>query len=236
MNRNKISLVIDPDQPRKWGANISPSLCALINDGGTLELRTKQEARNALKRLVEQKIQRLMGPCKLSKKVKYNEDKDANLFFHFDKADSLCTVKYNLYLPSETQFLSLPPTEEINEVKEILNFEIVAKETTKAIGDHHKTFVQNEKVKLPESRSTQLKNIKSEPTKNVTIHERISCKCNKITNTVSGFANLNGGHIYYGIADDGKVEGEVVDENEERNNIKCQAYHGGHDLACTKWT
>ena len=85
-------------------------------------------------------------------------------------------------------------------------------------GNHWRKFSLGEKVPLRESKNTQLKKLKDEKSKKINLASRITNKSNKLVYYVSGFANGEGGHIYYGIktSEDGSnvVEGQIVhDQN-----------------------
>ena len=55
-----------------------------------------------------------------------------------------------------------------------------------------------------------LKNLKADPSKRTTLADRMIGKGNKFEYYVSAFANYNGGHMYFGITDDGIVAGELI--------------------------
>ncbi len=86
--------------------------------------------------------------------------------------------------------------------------------------DYHKVLVYGKPLTddpvCLENKTTQLKFLKAEKGKRTTFGDRMIGKGNKFANTVSGFANHRGGHIYYGVDDDGIVWGECV---EDRNEI-----------------
>ena len=133
---------------------------------------------------------------------------------------SLCTMNYNLYVTSETQVLAVPPKTPIVQIREILSSEkrFVEVEKVVEIETHHKEFVFQQRMTdgLPESKTIQLKCLKAEKSKCVTLGDRMTNKSNKFANYVSAFANDLGGHIYYGVKDDDVVvTGEFVKNKEE---------------------
>ena len=77
-------------------------------------------------------------------------------------------------------------------------------------GSHYQQFFKDKNSAIQESNKVQLKNVKAGPSKRTTLADRMTGKSNKFSCYVSAFANYSGGHIYYGIRDDGVVEGELI--------------------------
>ena len=73
-----------------------------------------------------------------------------------------------------------------------------------------KKFIKDKDCGFQESKTVQLKNLKADLSKRTTIADRMIGKGNKFSHYVSAFANHNGSHMYYGIADDGIVAGELI--------------------------
>ena len=113
---------------------------------------------------------------------------------------------YNLFLPTKTQVVVVNPLESLKRIRnDILQRKIVQIETR--LGSHCKIFVKGRDCGLREGKVVQVKSLKSTSSKCITLADRITGKSNKLSHYVSAFANCNGGNIYYGVNDDGVVEG-----------------------------
>ena len=133
------------------------------------------------------------------------------------KTNSIRTVHYNLYLPSETQVNELSATEKIRAIlcKDVFNPKAVKPNS------HLKQFTLGSAVGFHESETVQFKCLQDKRTKKSSLSQRL-LKGGKFTRYVSAFANYNGGHIYYGIDDDGRVQGEELtpkDQTELKDKI-----------------
>lgn len=122
-------------------------------------------------------------------------------------------------MPSTRQVMAVPVAEPLQEIKDIIQRNIVEEEGS-LIGSHQKQFVKGKKSGLVEDVDVQLKNLKASSSKCVTLADRITGKSNKFTSYVSAFANYRGGHIYYGINDAGIVEGETITKKEQEEVLK----------------
>lgn len=80
-------------------------------------------------------------------------------------------------------------------------------------------FIQGEKPPLPGNEQAVFKHLKSEESKRTTLADRITGKSNKLTHYVSGMANGDGGAIYYGVDNNGNVQGERI-TSEGFDNIR----------------
>ena len=194
-------------------------LCALMNgSGGEIKFSfnkvQKNTARriNSLLRIVEQSYTNIVG----TQVTVYNLDTKIvcnNVVCTVKKSESFITTHYNLYLPSTTQVLSVSSTENIKD--NILTRQHVYQPVQ--LGSHHKSFVRHTFCNLTEDKQIQLKLLEA-GAKNCTklVQRMIN---NKLIVYVSAFANHNGGHIYYGITDDGVVAGEKI-PNEDISEIR----------------
>ena len=202
-------------------------VCGLLNSqGGRVMFYTEdgcysERDRDDLTRRIEQKLLSTFNIVITQDKVM--DRPDSELHFRVEASASLCqpyTLNYNLHYTSETEVrkvLPLTPKDEVidivkgtNRKRKLENYEF---------GNHWRKFPLGEKVPLRESKNTQLKKLKDEKFKKINLASRITNKSNKLVYYVSGFANGEGGHIYYGIktSDDGSnvVEGQIVhDQNE----------------------
>ena len=200
------------------------TICALLNShGGTVTMEFKAATENDvqnLKRAIEQRLSDILGFSSMRDHINLVSLRTDGCVFIVKGVSSLCTMNYNLYVPSETQVLVVPPkTHNISDIKQILSSEKRIFEVGELveIKTHHKDFVSQQRMTdgLPESKTTQLKCLKAEKSKCVTLGDRMTNKANKFANYVSAFANHLGGHIYYGVEDDGVVKGECVKDKEE---------------------
>ena len=219
---------------------IVSTFCALLNSHGgkitmEFEAATESDVQN-LKRAIEQRLSDVLGFSSIRDHIETQLVSSSidELVYAVEGVSSLCTLNYNLYLPSETQVLAVSPKTPIADVGEMLSSEkrIGEVEGLIEIGTHCKKFFFRQFVNatiLSESKEVQLKclkeervsktvqfkKLKAEKSKCVTLRDRMTNKANKFANYVSAFANHRGGHIYYGVQDDGVVNGELVEDKEE---------------------
>lgn len=212
----KISGKTENKYREKMMKEIINAVCALMNsDGGNVVLRYEKSPPDRhvadCVRMIEQRV-REFATCAMvtDLQVKFRRQE---LAITVKGSVHLVTMSYNLYLPSESQVMSLPSYEPVENIKEI-----ILKETPPQgrvlKGTHCKDFVRNTRaihgVNLRESKVVQVKILKDASSKRVTIADRMVGKSNKFVCYISGFANHLGGHIYYGICDDGNVLGEEI--------------------------
>ena len=194
---------------------------ALLNSGGgTLEMIYKstplRKQIDDSVRVIEQKIGDLVGTVGLVSNIEF-EVLSGKILLNVKKVEGLFVVNYNLYLPTKCQVRLIQPSEPVAKVKSVIN------RVDKPIKERHlltpgaycEDFVLNEKVTCDEGITIQWKSLKSESSKKVNLPDRITGKSNKLPCYISAFANHSGGHIYYGINDDGIVEGEIVTEKHQ---------------------
>jgi hypothetical protein len=169
-------------------------------------------------RILEQSIISVIGSQQTISKMNFAEDKESIVIL-IEKANSFITTNYNLYLPSETQVVQVSPLEPLENVKHnIINRKVVLKPVQ--LGSHCKIFLKGKDCGFRERKMVQFKNVKANQSKRTTLADRMTGKGNKFSYYVSGFANYNGGHIYYGITDDGVIEGELISNEEDKNEIR----------------
>ena len=125
------------------------------------------------------------------------------------------TMNYNLCLPGETQVVQVSSMELPNA---IIDRKII--EDPSPLGSHWKLFRKAEICGLQtESKVIQFKHLKADPSKRTKLAHRMIGKSNKFSCYVSAFANHRGGHIYYGISDDGVVKGEFISNGKDKDEI-----------------
>ena len=192
---------------------ITAAICAMLNSNGGKAVVNVDGDSNAISeskisqiiRTVEQYLEKIIG-TKISSAINIKVEEET-VTISVEKANSLITVDYHLYWPSQTQVIQVTPLETQETVKnEILNRNIVDEPVL--LGSHVKKFINSKQSGLSETKTVQLKNLKAASSKSNTLADRMIG--NKFDCYVSAFANYKGGHIYYGIDDDGIVAGEFI--------------------------
>ena len=218
----KISIKTEKTYKERKMTEIMATLRALLNsDGGKVILNyekapPKHHVVDCI-RIIEQRVKELTSCTTVA-----NLTLDVlpqQLIIKVKGSCRLTTMNYNLHLPSESQVMSLPSNEPPEKIKEIIQSKVTGVRNI-LIGSHLKHFVRGEFGNLRESKKVCLKNLKATPSKCVTLADRITGKSNKLVCYISAFANHSGGHIYYGIKEDGVVEGQKATEKDKEEIIK----------------
>ena len=193
---------------------IISAICALLNrDGGTVVCSSQMSS--VIRRKLEQSMISIIGSNLTVSNINFKEDKKGILV---SKADSFITTDYNLYLPSQLQVVQVHPWEPLEKVKDdIINRRVVPEPVQ--LGSHCQIFRKGEGCGFHENKMCELKHLKAVASKRTTLADRMTGKGNKFSCYVSAFANYSGGHIYYGIRDDGVVEGEFISNGEDISEI-----------------
>lgn len=218
-------MVADKQYKTKMTKIIISNTCALLNSGGGKFVLNFQDPTPCPKhihdcvRMVEQWVIQFVGPATMSSNIQL-EQLPNKILLHIKGNSHLSTVNYNLYLPTHAQVTAVASTDPVGKVKEILERKSCICTSNISQGSHQTTFVQGEDSGLIESYSVQFKQLKSTPSKCIALADRMTGKGTKLTCYVSAFANYCGGHIYYGISDDGKVRGEKITEKDKIDIIK----------------
>ena len=201
------------------------AICAMLNsDGGNVVLHTECECEKCkssqmslVVRMLEQSMISIIGLNQTVSNINFKEDKESIVIL-VKKTDSLITTNYNLYLPSQSQVVQVPPWEPLEKVKDdIINRKAVSESVQS--GSHQRLFCKGKKCGFDENKMRQFKHLKAGPSKRTRLADRMTGKGNKFSCYVSAFANYSGGHIYYGISDDGVVEGEWISNEEDIGEI-----------------
>ncbi|XP_028404404.1 uncharacterized protein LOC114527034 [Dendronephthya gigantea] len=209
----------DKKGKEKIKKDVAISVCAFSNsNGGNVEIRVEETEGNlvstaaldSLTRMLEQSLISRFG-VDITKSVDFKEEKHEKIILiKVRKVPSLVTYKCNLYRPLQKQ------------VELIGNVQIALKIMSRRfvdqpvqLGSHHKTFHKGQDCGFVEDVVIQFKLVMAAPSKRVTLADRMTGKSNKFSCYVSAFANHRGGHIYYGIDDDGIVQGEETEKNSE---------------------
>jgi hypothetical protein len=209
---------------------IKSAICAMLNsNGGNVMIHIDTDSSIPVEgtafvqpalviRILEQSMISIIGSQQTVSKIDFsmsNEEDEESIVVSVHKADSLVTMNYNLCLPSKTQVVPVCPTELPDH---IINRTII--EDPNELGSHWKIFRKDEICGLPmENKVIQFKNLKAGPSKRTTLADRMTGKGNRFSCYVSAFANHRGGHIYYGITDDGVVKGEFVPNEKDKEEI-----------------
>jgi hypothetical protein len=135
--------------------------------------------------------------------------------FTVKPSDRICTIEYNLFLPTDFLVRQVLRTEPLVNIARLLK---PGPLVTSILQTHVEEFQKDATVPggLRESHDTvQFKKIKSDRNKNKSLADRIIA--NKITHYIAAFANHRGGHVYIGIEDDTyKVSGQNVNDEEKK--------------------
>ena len=192
---------------------------ALLNTkgGGILELlfsNQRSEAENKFIHIIEQKLLGSIATQKLTSHITFGPYRDGKIYCTVKESDTLITANYNLYVPSNTQANKIPSTEEIDA---ILKRQHVPQPVP--IRSHQKEFIIDIQCGFTENKNTEFKYLTASPSTRITLADRMTGKANKFSCYVSAFANYSGGHIYYGITDEGIVKGEFIPNEKDKGEI-----------------
>ena len=203
---------------------IVTAICALLNSysGGKFNIKFEDESVlpeeiDAGLRMIEQSLVDIIGSCTFCTKVRIQRSKVNNLDFFVTHTESLCTVDYKLYLPTQTQVIPISPCETPEKVKAILNRNVDQQLTPLA---EIEDFVFDRRVSFTEGDSIQFKQLKAANSKCVSFADRVTNKSNKLERYFSAFANKDGGRLYYGITDNGTVKGEYIEEKSQKEIVR----------------
>ena len=167
-------------------------------------------------RILEQSMISIIGIRQTISNINFQETMESIIVI-VKKIDSLITINYNLYLPSQKQIVKVPPLEPKEKVKDdIINRQVILEPVQ--TGSHCQIFRKDSICGIRESKTVQLKYLEAQATKRTTLADRIIGKGNKFTCYVSAFANYSGGHIYYGIRDE-VVVGELIPNERDKIEI-----------------
>ena len=208
---------------------IIAAICAMLNsNGGKVMIHFDTDSSIPVEslpfsqlslviRILEQSMISIIGGHQTISKINFRDDKNSIIVF-IKRADSLITINSNLYLPSETQVIHVSHLEPLEKVyKDIINRKIVAEHVQR--GSHCQIFHKGGNCSFHECKMIEFKNLKANSSKRTKLADRMTGKGNKFSCYVSAFANHSGGHMYYGINDNGVVEGECIRNEKEKNEI-----------------
>ena len=209
-----VTVVASEINKSKLKKQIISAICALLNsDGG--EVICSSSIFSIIRQL-EQAMNEICGSSVVTNNLDFESDHEFKIV-RVKKSNILITTNYNLCLPSHSQIVQVCPKEPIGKIKELLNRKFV--EQPVECGSHCHEFFEGKECHLNEEKTKQFKQIKSEETNGTTLGDRMTGYANRFSHYVSGFANHRGGHLYYGIHDDGVVEGEFIQNETEQIEI-----------------
>ena len=192
-------------------------LCALLNsEGGQLHINIDyfdKDKIHDLIRIIEQRFKNVIGALAFSEKIVQKEVTPRKTTFVVTALnDYLCTLSYNLFLPSTTatRAQTVEPNEPITAIEKIL--EGKQKASNRVLvqpGNHRRAFKKDEQV--GDDFLLNL-NVVCKPLRARNIKNEMTNKQSKFQSQVSALANDTGGYIYHGIKS-GKVVGVPLGEN-----------------------
>ena len=200
------------------------TVCGLLNShhGGILKLTSSKSLTpsmlDELVRGIEQTLIELLGLTGLREYCQTEIRRlGKEIIFTVGPSDRICTVEYNLVLPTDFLVRQVLRTEPLEKIARVLKSDqpFVSVMPQNHLNEFEKESTMPEQLR--ESDMVQFKKVKSDKNNNKSLADRIIT--NKITRYIAAFANHKGGHVYIGIDDETyKVCGQVVTE-EERQRI-----------------
>ena len=214
----------------KVSHKIVVAICAMLNsNGGKMTIKFDTDSSipadevifsqiPMVIRILEQRMMSIIGQCQTISKINFSHDKDS-IIISIKKADSLVTVNYHLYLPSQEQVVAVSPSEQLENIKNDVMYRKVIQDPVQ-LGSHNcQLFRKDKNCGFHESKICQFKNPKAKQCKRTTLADRMTGKGNKLSCYISAFANYSGGHIYYGITDKNVVKGEFIPTQKGKEEI-----------------
>ena len=202
------------------------TVCGLLNSyqGGILKLTSSKSLTpsllDELVRGIEQTLIELLGLIGLRE---YCQTEIIGLgkeiIFTVKPSDRICTVEYNLVLPTDFLVKQVLRTEPLEKIARVIKpgrpF------ANPMLHNYFKKFEKDSMMPedLRESDTVQFKKVKSGKNKNKSLADRIIA--NKIAHYIAAFANHNGGHVYIGIDDETyTVCGQVICDGERQRIVE----------------
>lgn len=196
--------------------------CGLLNShhGGILKITSSKSLTPALLddfvRGIEQTLIELIGVTAFRECCQIEIiDLGKEITFNVKPNDRLCTIEYNLFLPTDFLVKQVLRTEPLEKIAPLLKSgkPLDSKKLNNTWVEFVKDSIMPEDLR--ESDEVQFKKLKSDKNKNKSLADRIIA--NKITHYIAAFANHKGGHVFIGIDDETyKVCGQIVSINEKQ--------------------
>ena len=193
---------------------ITNALCALLNtEGGQLRINMDyfdKDTIHDLIRKIEQRFKNIIGALACSEKIVQELVTPQKItFLVIAINDYLCTLSYNLFLPSTTatRAQTIEPNEPITAIEKILEGKQRARNRVPTQpGRHRREFKKDEQVGDDFLLNM---NVVCKPLRDRNVKKEMTNKQSKFHSQVSALANDIGGYIYHGIKS-GKVVGVPV--------------------------
>ena len=195
------------------------AVCAMLNtNGGKVVVNIEPDSNLSLIELLEESLISIIGNNQTVKKIDFDQNEEHITVLVKERADFLVTKNYNLYLPGEKRVMKVSSHEPLENVLCDIIERKVVEEPFQPLQhtSFHTSFIKGTHCNFSESKTIQLKNIKAEKSNRKTLAHRMTNKINKLSRYVSAFANYRGGCIYFGINDDGVIEGEVISQGKDQ--------------------
>ena len=234
MHCKKITLPVcatkmSDEREKKYQDKIINNIVKFINAffhgfGGTLIVlfETKLYSKGHIKvsmRKIEQKVCECTGVVTFVYDVRFErKEQSLEIIVGESNTDTIYTICYNLYLPTNQQVVEVSPKEPITKVRDILCKNSPCPEAVEP-DSHYKQFTLGEEVSFGESKTVQFKQLSAQRTKNKHLADRLISNNCRFLCYVSAFANYCGGYIYVGIDDNCIVKGERI-TSEDQTELK----------------
>ena len=203
---------------------IKKYICALLNSGGGELILTTEKDTNTVAtdnrfqfqdvfRAIEQIFHEVIGTACVSSHLTISSQTKSKIILLVKGLHSLCTLCYNMFLPTETQVLPIK-CNEMDIVIKLMDFNRLVDISDFDNSPQIDQFLYNSVIDIRESKMVQFKCLKSEESEHNDLATRIIS--NKFTSYVSAFANHIGGRIYIGIEDTGRVVGQTIGEDKQK--------------------
>ena len=209
---------------------ILAAICAMLNsNGGKVVIHIETDSSipeegspfppvSLVIRILEQTMITIIGMQQNFSCIRFDQSVQSKIVILVEENSYLITTNYNLYLPSQSQVVQVLPLEPPEIVKKVILDRKPVRNATQR-GTHFNRFLKGSDCGFQDCKTIQFKHLKATPSKRTTLADRMTGKGNKFSCYVSAFANYRGGHIYYGITDEGVVEGEFIPNEKDKVEI-----------------
>ena len=220
------------ERPMATKSVLKASVCALLNshNGGKFKLKIddggEENKADRLIRTTEHHLETFLDSYTMNNNLGVCELTSEEITFEVEGLSSLCTLKYNIYLPTDAQVLPVKNEETVKKLLDVSRLEDVP-ETEANVPTK---FVQGRSVGIPESKTVQFKRLSKAVKRSSGNDFGNRIISHDFTHCVSAFANYCGGLIFYGVGDDGIVRGtEIIEEDKQDLTKKISKYLNSAD-------
>ena len=208
------------ERPMATKSVLKASVCALLNsrNGGKFKLKIdggvgEENRADRLIRTTEHHLETFLDSYTMNNNLGVCELTSEEITFEVEGLSSLCTLKYNIYLPTDAQVLPVKNEETVKKLLDASRLEDVS-ETEANVPTK---FVQGRSVGIPESKTVQFKRLSKAEKRSSGNDFGNRIISHDFTHCVSAFANYCGGLIFYGVGDDGIVRGTEITEKDKQD-------------------